>query len=372
MRFELAEIEARRPTPAEEAELEAERERLRHAEALRAAAAGALAALDGADEDGGGARSALGGAESGLAGVDGRRRRARRASPSACAPPALELDELAGDLRGYVDGIEAEPGRLEAVEERLDALDRLKRKHGGSIEAVLAHAEHCRAEIERLENAEERAGELEARTRRRREASAPTLAGSSAPAGARRPPQLERARRGRARRAGDGGRDAGGRASSRIRTASARSGAETVELLVATNPGMPTSPLRDAASGGELSRIMLALAGPRRARAASATLVFDEIDAGHRRQHRAGGRRAAAATSRAEPPGALHHPPAAGRLAAPRRTSGSRRDVERRRRRGDGRAGRRRRAGRRDRADARRRRGRRGGQPHARELLEAA
>ncbi len=71
-------------------------------------------------------------------------------SPSALRAAAVELDDLAGGLRAYLDGIEAEPGRLDAVEERLDALDRLKRKHGGSIEAVLAHAERCRAEIERL------------------------------------------------------------------------------------------------------------------------------------------------------------------------------------------------------------------------------
>ena len=57
------------------------------------------------------------------------------------------------------------------------------------------------------------------------------------------------------------------------------SGAETVELQVATNPGMPVSPLRDAASGGELSRVMLALAG-QGARGGAATFVFDEIDAG--------------------------------------------------------------------------------------------
>ena len=60
---------------------------------------------------------------------------------------------MASELRSYLDGIEAEPGRLEEVEERLDAIERLKRKHGGSVEAVLEHAERCRAEIERLEGA---------------------------------------------------------------------------------------------------------------------------------------------------------------------------------------------------------------------------
>jgi DNA repair protein RecN (Recombination protein N) len=276
MRFELAEIEAAAPDPAEESELATESERLRHADVLRAAAAGALGALDGAAEDGDGARAAMGGAESGLAGVDGfdaeldgLAERLRSA--------AMELDELARDLRGYLERSDAEPGRLEVVQERLDALDRLKRKHGGSIDAVLAHTEHCRAEIERLENAEGRAGELGARIEAA-EAERATLAeelGAGRRAAAER--LTERVAEELAELAMEGARlevafephpDGFG-----------PHGAETVELLVATNPGMPTSPLRDAASGGELSRIMLALVGLG-ARSGERALVFDEIDAG--------------------------------------------------------------------------------------------
>ena len=76
------------------------------------------------------------------------------ASPSACRALRIEAEDLAGELRGYELGLEAEPGRLEQVEERLDGYDRLERKHGGSVEAVLEHLERCRAERERLENAE--------------------------------------------------------------------------------------------------------------------------------------------------------------------------------------------------------------------------
>ncbi len=276
MRFELSEIEGAAPDAAEQAELEAESAVLRNAEGLRGGAARALAAVSGADEDGGGARSALGEADSGLAAVadldpelDAIAERLRAA--------AVELDDLAAGLRTYLDGIEAEPGRLDAVEERLDALDRLKRKHGGSIEAVLAHAERCRTEIERLENAEEVAGELAARigeTEARRGKLAAKLSAAR--------------------------RDAAGKLGERVAAELAElamdgarlevvlephpegfgpSGAETVELLVSTNPGMPTSPLKDAASGGELSRIMLALTGLA-GETADRTLVFDEIDAG--------------------------------------------------------------------------------------------
>ncbi len=276
LRFELAEIDAAEPDATEEAQLAGERERLRHAVGLRDAASCALGALSGNDEDGGGARVALGVADAGVSAVSG-------VDPELDAlaerlrSAAVELDDIAAEFRSYLDGVEAEPGRLESVEERLETLDRLKRKHGGSIEAVVEHAEGCREEIARLENAEELLGELEARideaaamrsqlatklSDQRRDAAV-ELSGRVADElaelameGAR----LEVALEGHPDRFGP-------------------SGAETVEFLVATNPGMPISPLKDAASGGELSRIMLALTGlaagePER------TLVFDEVDAG--------------------------------------------------------------------------------------------
>jgi DNA repair protein RecN (Recombination protein N) len=124
LRFELAEIEALAPDPAEEAELASERERLRHAEALRGASAGALVAISGDADDGGGASAALGAADSALAAIaevdadlDALAERLRAA--------AVELDDLGSELRAYLERVEAQPGRLEAVEERLEAIDRL-------------------------------------------------------------------------------------------------------------------------------------------------------------------------------------------------------------------------------------------------------
>jgi DNA repair protein RecN (Recombination protein N) len=276
LRFELAEIEAAAPDPDEERELEAERERLRHAEGLRAAASAALAAIAGAEDDLGGARGLLGGAEVDLAAVDGVDA-SLDAITQRVRAATLELDDAASALRSYLDGVEAEPGRLELVEERLLAVDRLKRKHGGSIEAVLSHGEHCRAEIDRLENAEQLTGELE-----------------------RRLDQASRRRAGLAGELGEARKEAARRLSMRVAAELAElamegasvevslhphpdgfgpNGSETVELRVATNPGIPASPLRDAASGGELSRIMLALTGLGPG-AGAGTLVFDEIDAG--------------------------------------------------------------------------------------------
>src|SRR5215213_2757240 len=149
LRFELAEIDAAAPDPEEESELSVERDRLRHAERLRVAAANALAAIAGADDDGG-ARGALGGSEAELATVETIDPALDTVAEQVRAV-TVELDDAASALRSYVDGIEAEPERLEQLEERLTALDRLKRKHGGSTEAVIAHAEHCRAEIAQLE-----------------------------------------------------------------------------------------------------------------------------------------------------------------------------------------------------------------------------
>lgn len=276
LRFEVAEIDAAAPDVAEEVELAGERRRLRHAEGLREAASRALGALSGDDEDGGGARAALGVAQAGVAVVDG-------VDPELDAlaerlrSVAVELDDGAAELRSYLETVEAEPGRLEAVAERLDALDRLKRKHGGSIEAVLEHADRCREEIERLENAEELVGELEARIAEA-EAARGRIAAELGKRRTKAAAELsERVAKELAELAMEGARlevalephsDGFGTA-----------GAETVEFLVATNPGMPTSPLKDAASGGELSRIMLALTGLA-AGDPGRTLVFDEVDAG--------------------------------------------------------------------------------------------
>jgi len=278
MRFELDEIETVAPDSEERSELGAERERLRHAEGLREASSGALAAIAGADEDEAGASGALAAAEGtlgGAAGVDP----ALDVLGERVAAAALDLADIASELRSYADGIEAEPGRLEAVEERLALIERLERKHGGSIEAVIAHAERCRAEIERLEGAEELAGELAQRVDTARSGRA-ALGTKLTRSRKKAAPKLEAAvAEALAGLAMDGARLEVSFGPVAEPDGFGASGAETVELRIATNPGMPISPLRDAASGGELSRVMLALSGLARG-GGGATRVFDEIDAG--------------------------------------------------------------------------------------------
>ncbi len=274
-RYELSEIEAVAPDPAEETELAAERQRLRHAESLREAVAGAHAAAAGADEDGGGAAALLARAEvllQGVGGVDSD----LDAIGERLSGLTLELADLAAELRGYAEDLAADPGRLATVEERLDAFDRLRRKHGGSIEAILAHAERCRAEIARLEGAGERGEEAEAALReaeaRREKLAARLSAGRKKAMG-----PLQRAVAEELERLAMPG------ASLEVVLEPHPDrfgplGAETVELRLAPNPGLEPAPLRDAASGGELSRVMLALSGF--GAGGAATLVFDEIDAG--------------------------------------------------------------------------------------------
>jgi DNA repair protein RecN (Recombination protein N) len=275
-RYELAEIEEVAPDPEERAAIAAERERLRHAEGLRDAAAGAHAGLAGAEEDGGGAAAALAQAEAllhGAAGLDA----GLDALSKRVTALAVELGDLGSELRDYAEGLEADPAALLAIEERLEAIDRLERKHGGSVESVLEHAGRCRAEIARLEGAEVRGAEaataLAEAEQRRRELGERLSAGRTAASG----PLEERV----------------ATELDRLSMAGATlevvlephpdgygpSGRETVELRVAPNPGIEAAPLRDAASGGELSRVMLALSGLGQA-ATAGTLVFDEIDAG--------------------------------------------------------------------------------------------
>ncbi|HEV7750241.1 MAG TPA: DNA repair protein RecN [Baekduia sp.] len=271
LQFEVAEIDAAEPSEAEEAELTARRDRLRHVEALRAAALGTAEAVT-ADE--GGVAGVLAGAGAlldGVAGVDP----SLDVLADRWRALAIEADDLAGELRGYGEGLEAEPGGLDVIEERLGAWDRLKRKHGGTIASVLAHAEECRARIAELDRAEVALEEAQAElgeARQAREALALKL------------------RAARAKAAKSLAKDVRGRlaelameaASFEIALAdreAGATGADAVEFLIAPNPGVPPAPLRETASGGELSRVMLALMGAAND-GSGAVLVFDEVDAG--------------------------------------------------------------------------------------------
>ena len=275
-RYELSEIEDAAPEPAEAEELALARDRLRHAEGLREAAQGAYSLLAGTDDEGSGAANALALAHDllhGAAGLDLE----LDSSANRLDALALELGDASAALRDYAERLESDPGRLAEVEERLELLDRLMRKHGGSIASVLDHAARCRTEIERLQGGEERTAEVEAalRTSETRRADlgrelSEARAKAAGPLAKKVASELEGLAMPGAtldvllepHPDGFGG-----------------AGRETVEFRLAPNPGIAPAALREAVSGGELSRVMLALSGLGRGGGAT-TLVFDEIDAG--------------------------------------------------------------------------------------------
>jgi DNA repair protein RecN (Recombination protein N) len=300
--FEIEEIETLGPSETEKDALVAERGRLRALDGLLAAAAGGAEAIAPVAGEGGVA-ALLAEAErlaQPVAGVDAE----LDGIAERLAVLRLEAEELGLDLRRYADSLEAEPGRLNEVEERLDLYDRLERKHGGSVRAVLDHAERCRAERDRLVRAEvetERTEAALAEATRERDALAAKLGKArrkAAPRLAKRVREelaalaMEGAgfevvvepRSGGAgaeRDEGPAGRDGSGSAGGDGASGAdvGPSGADHVEFVLGANPGVAAAPIREAASGGELSRVMLALmtvAGVGESR----TLVFDEVDAG--------------------------------------------------------------------------------------------
>ena len=272
LQFELAEIDEAAPNESEQEELLAVRAKLAHFEGLRSAAFAACETL--APDDGEGVNSRLAAAGGGLDGVTGIDQ-ALDSLSARWRSLSIEADDLAAELRRYCESLGVEPGLLEKTEERLALLDRLARKHGGSIAAVLAYADASRERLALLTDAEasieaavadladaaEVATKLSAELHKARSAAAPKLAkqvcerlDELAMAGASFAVELT------ARETGP-------------------TGADAADFMIATNPGVPAGPLREIASGGELSRVMLALLGVAND-GATTTLVFDEIDAG--------------------------------------------------------------------------------------------
>jgi len=273
--FEIAEIEELEPSEEDEAELLAARERLRHLDALRAAAGAASEALvpEGLEP---GAAALLAEAErvaEAAAGADPE----LDALAARLAAIRIEAEELGVELHRYAEGLEDEPGGLERVEERLERYERVRRKHGGTVASVLAHAERCRAERDRLEGLDEALEEAtrgledaEREERARAEGLGATRAAATPALGERVEEELAELAMGDASfTVGLEAREGG----------LGPLGAERVEFLVAANRGAEPAPVREIASGGELSRIMLALTSVASA-GGPATLVFDEVDSG--------------------------------------------------------------------------------------------
>ena len=274
--YELGEIEAVGPDPEGDADLRLERERLRRLDALRAATEGAAEALASGSGEGFDVGHALARSEARVEEVSGLDPQLDELA-GRLRVLRIEASDLGGELRRHVDELAEEPGRLEEVEERLDHVDRLVRKHGGTVESVLAHADRCRAELAGLEHAGEAIEEVEASLRALVDEEG-ELASRLGEVRRRAAPRLGESVMGELSELGmDGAAFSVVLEPREERTAL---GDERVELTIAPNAGVAAAPLREVASGGELSRTMLALMSVATEREAAGTLVFDEVDAG--------------------------------------------------------------------------------------------
>jgi DNA repair protein RecN (Recombination protein N) len=269
LRYQVAELEAANYNAAELANLARERDRLRNVTDLLAAASVAATALSGEE---GGAVDAVARAESeldraarydeGLCGLLGRTRGL-----------TAELEDVVYELRAYLEELEADPNRLETVEDRLQTLRALERKYGEDVEGYLKEA---RARLGRLENFEEETAELEGRIKEGEEKLKEL--GESLTAG------REQAAEALSAKVQVNLKDLNlGKTTFRaglVQGPLGPSGKERVEFMVQPNLGEPELPVRRYASGGELSRIMLAIRLAQERVEPGATYVFDEVDAG--------------------------------------------------------------------------------------------
>jgi DNA repair protein RecN (Recombination protein N) len=276
LEFQVREIESVAPLEREDAELPVERERLLHADRIRRAGETALGALS---EEEGSAADRVGEAARAfaeLAAIDPREAVHRDEAEDL----KRRIADLAAAARDAAASIEADPERLTGLESRLEQIGRLKRKYGGSVAEILGKLATLKAEhgdLSHIEDALDRLGKEEAAARASYREAAGKLSGKRRAAASRFSAAVERQLQGLAME------------KARLRVAlealpeeSPRvAGAETASFLFAPNPGESEKPLEKIASGGELSRLQLAIRSVTAGRTAQGrTLVFDEVDAG--------------------------------------------------------------------------------------------
>ena len=287
LKYQIQELEAARLKTEEEADLRQERTLLANAETLHSLSRQALSALDeGADalpvtDLLGEAVHAL----SELARID-----PQMSGMSERAAQALNtLSEIAYELRGYLENIEFNPARLDQIEERLNTLNFLKRKYGGSVESAKAYLQKAQDELGKVENVDEQINEVEqkisqitqelgllaAKLSLERHSAAQKLENGVETGLQNLQMKDARFRVHFTLEPDPDGLDLDGQ-----RVAFDATGADRVEFLIETNPGEGFKPLVKIASGGETSRLMLALKHVLAEADQIPTLVFDEIDQG--------------------------------------------------------------------------------------------
>jgi DNA repair protein RecN (Recombination protein N) len=271
-RFQFSEIESAQLIVGEEQLLEADRTRLANAEKLHTLASGVCELLS---SEAGSALTAISQA-------------ARQAEQMAAVDPTVgeasemlrnavfSAEEAHATTRIYRDSLEFNPQRLESIEERLDLIRTLKRKYGDSVEEILAYADDIAAKVRDMEHREERGAELQAQLERA-QSEANEAAG-----------QLSQIRKSHAAEfatavTNELGELAMERTQFRVsidEDTLSPTGIDNVEFLISPNPGEPLKPLVRIASGGEMSRLMLALKSVMAIANRVPTVIFDEIDTG--------------------------------------------------------------------------------------------
>jgi DNA repair protein RecN (Recombination protein N) len=281
--FQAKELEQARLEPNEDSRLEDEKRVLANLERIRAAATAAYGNLY--EEEGS--------ANSRLAAV-GRALEELSRYDIAVSPYAESLgearailDDVAYFLRDYLGRLQANPERLGEIEDRLALIDRLRRKYGRSIEEILAFRDDIQQQLARLEHADERRSDV---ARELEEISAEYLKAARQLSGERREAARKLEKLIREELSQLGMEKARFRVHFEIAAAGGGKGIDEIEFRISPNPGEELRPLRKIASGGELSRLMLALktivgsqrsaGGSKSPRRAAPTFIFDEIDAG--------------------------------------------------------------------------------------------
>lgn len=276
LKFQVGELDRAALRPGEDEDLETTRRVLKSADRVRRLSDEAYAALYDSDDAALAQLATVWKRVAELAGVD------PVFQPHLDGSDAItsQLDDLAHLLRSYGERIDASPARLQEVEDRLALLERLKRKYGPSLADVMARRDSLSRQLDALEHAGERRGSLEAEV-------AAAKDGFLSPARA-----LSRKRREAARQFGTRiqellGELAMGRTHFEVRfepepaePAWTETGVDVAECYLSANVGEDPRPLARIASGGELSRVMLAIRTLAAAGAPGKTLIFDEIDAG--------------------------------------------------------------------------------------------
>ncbi len=289
LEYQLQEIENAHLRPGEELEVRQERERLANAENLASLSQQSLTLLDEGAPESPSISEIFGGVVQAITSLS-RIDTAKAGLAEQAGTIADLLNDLTLELHAYLESIEFNSQRLEQAEERLDLIHKMQRKYGGSIESALAFAEKARRELDTIAHATERIAELEEREKtslqglaqkglelsEKRKIAARALetavehelddlnmAGARFAVDFQRPPNPD-----------------GVQLASGERVSFDQMGIDRIEFFIAPNPGEGLKPLVKIASGGETSRLMLALKNVLAQADNIPTLIFDEVDQG--------------------------------------------------------------------------------------------